>query len=135
MTKVNNTSTLIDLKLQVINYHSGDNMDYLQRQMANDACYTSHNGVQYKKRQIADAIADFETAVEEGRDMKADAISRRLENMEVELAELLERHDADVAVFEIITNGETWTNQRTTKKPQLKDAAKRLAELKKKVAA
>lgn len=135
MTDTRNTSQLIDLKLQVINYHSGENLDYLQRQLANDACYTSHNGVQFKKKQIADAIADYESAIAEGRDMKADAIARKLDNMEVELAELLERHDADVAVYEIITEGETWTRQAPKSKPQLKQASKRISELKKMVAA
>ena len=40
MTKVNNSSTLIELKLAVINYHDGENMNYLQKNIARDACYT-----------------------------------------------------------------------------------------------
>ena len=44
-----NTSQLIELKLKTIQYHSGDNLDYLQKNIARDACYTSHNSVAYKR--------------------------------------------------------------------------------------
>lgn len=126
-------SKLVELKLQTIQYHNGNNMDYLMTSMARDACYTSYNSLVYKKKQMADTITDFETAVVEGRDMRAEAITRKLENMEIELEHLVERHDADCQVYTIITDGQAWTAER--KERNVKGAlAKRVAELKKKVA-
>lgn len=133
MTK--KTSTLIELKLAVIQYHTGDNMDYLQRGIARDACYTSFNSLAYKRKQMADTIADFETAVVEGRNTIAERLATRVENMEVELNELIERHEADKAVYEIICDGEEWTLEPKKRAPITKDQTKRIAELKAKVAA
>lgn len=133
MTK--KTSTLIELKLAVIQYHTGDNMDYLQRGIARDACYTSLNSLTYKRKQMADTIADFETAVVEGRDMLAERLGSRVENMNVELEELIERHEADKAVYEIISDGEVWTPESKKRAPITKDQTKRIAELKAMVAA
>jgi len=131
MTK--NVSKLIELKLAVIQYHNGDNMDYLMKGIARDACYTSYNSLAYKKKQMADTIADFETAVVENKDIRADAIARRLDNMNIELESLMERHEADKAVYEIITNGEEWSPQ--TKSRNVPAAlAKKVATMKKVVA-
>ena len=133
MTK--NASKLIELKLAVIQYHTGDNMDYLQRGIARDACYTSFNSLTYKRKQMADTIADFETAVVENRDTIADRLASRVENMEIELNELIERHEADKAVYEIIADGEEWLMEPKKRAIITKDKAKRIAELKAKVAA
>jgi len=132
MTTKNNTSKLIDLKLAVINYHDGDNMDYLRNAVARDACYTSYNSLAWKKKQMADAIADFETAVAEGRDSIQMRIVSKIEAMEAELTELEERHEADKAVFFIITEGQEWTAERKAKPNVLK--ASTLEALKKRVA-
>ena len=107
MTKT--TSKLIQLKLDTIKFHEGEGMDYLMKGIARDACYTSFNSLQYKKKVMADTLADFETALAENRDTRADAINRKLENMHVELEHLIERHDADKAVYEIICDGEEWS--------------------------
>ena len=129
----NNTSKLIELKLAVIQYHNDENMDYLMKGIARDACYTSYNSLVYKKKQMADTIADFETAVVENKDTRADAIARRLDNMNVELENLIERHDADKAVYEIITDGEEWSPQ--TKSRNVPAAlAQKVAAMKKAVA-
>lgn len=129
----NNTSKLIELKLAVIKYHNEDNMDYLMKGIARDACYTSYNSLQYKRKQMADTIADFETAVVENKDTKADAIARRLDSMNIELEHLIERHDADRAVYEIIADGEEWSPQ--TKSRSVPAAlAKKVAAMKKAVA-
>ena len=127
------TSQLIELKLAVIQFHNGDNMDYLMKGIARDACYTSYNSLQYKRKQMADTIADFETAVVENRDTKADAIARRLDNMNVELEHLIERHDADKAVFEIITDGEQWEPQKKSRNVPAA-LTKKIAAMKKAVA-
>ena len=123
---------LVELKLQTIQYHNGDNMDYLMTSMAKDACYTSYNSLVYKKKQMDDTITDFETAVTEGRDMKAEAITRKLDNMEIELEHLEERHNADCQVYTIIT--EVKLGHQNVRNVRLQALAKKVAELKKRVA-
>ena len=129
----NNASTLIELKLAVIQYHSGENMDYLQKGIARDACYTSFNSLAYKRKMMADAIADFETAVTEGRDVPAERLCTRIENMEVELDALIERHEADKGAYTIISDGEEWSPTKATRNVS-SDLAKRVAAMKAKVA-
>lgn len=112
------TPSLIELKLAVIEYHNGPNMDYLQKNISRDACYTSNNSLTYKKRQMADAIGDFESAIAEDRDVLAERLCQRIESMEVELEELIERHEADKAVYLIVSDGEEWvafTSKTSTK--------------------
>lgn len=129
-----NTSKLIELKLAVITYHNGENMDYLMKGMARDACYTSFNSLQYKRKQMADTIADFETAVVENKDTMADRLASRLDAMNIELEHLIERHDADKAVYEIINDGEEWTHERKSRNVS-GALAKKVAQYKKAVGA
>jgi hypothetical protein len=131
MTKT--TPTLIELKLSVIQYHAGEGMDYLQKGIARDACYTSFNSLKYKKKLMADAISDYETAVVENRDAPQMRILSMIERMEVELEALEERHTADKSVYEIITDGEQWSMAPQKSSPALK--ASKLEALKKRVAA
>jgi hypothetical protein len=109
MTK--KTPTLVELKLAVLNYYQATQDVVPNEQfiagIARDECYTSHNSLMYKKKQMADKLADYETAVEEGKDIRADAIARLLDNMEVELTLLDERHQADLSVYEQVT-GTQW---------------------------
>lgn len=128
-----NASKLIELKLAVIQYHDGEHMDYLQVGIARDACYTSLNSLQYKKKLMADAISDYETAVAEGRDAPQMRILNMIEQMEVELEELEERHQADKAVYHIITDGEEWEPTPKRRAPAMK--SDKIAALKKRVAA
>jgi hypothetical protein len=109
MTK--KTPTLVELKLAVLNYYQATqdvvpNEQFIAA-ICRDECYTSHNSLNYKKRQLADKLADYETAVEEGKTIKADAITRLIDNMEVELTLLDERHQADLSVYEQVT-GTQW---------------------------
>jgi hypothetical protein len=129
----NKASTLIELKMAVIQYHTGDNMDYLQKSIARDACYTSFNSLAYKRKMMADSIADFETAVAEGRDVPAERLCTRIENMEVELDALVERHEADKAVYTLVSDGEEWAQNKPTRNVS-SDLAKRVAAMKAKVA-
>ena len=129
----NNASTLIELKLAVIQYHTGENMDYLHKGIARDACYTSFNSLSYKRKQMADTIADFETAVTEGRDVLAERLCTRIENMEIELDALIERHEADKAAYHIITDGEEWSPNKAPTRNVPSDLAKRVAAMKAKV--
>ena len=105
---IKTTSKLIQLKLDTIKFHEGEGMDYLMKGIARDACYTSFNSLQYKKKIMADTLAAFETALAERRDIKAETLDSKLQNMHVELEHLIERHDADKAVYEIICDGEEW---------------------------
>lgn len=136
MTNDKNTSqldALVKLKLDVIKFHDGDDTDYLQKGIARDACYTSFNSLSYKKKQMADAITDYETAVLENRDAPQMRILSLIERMEVELEHLELRHKADLAVYIEINDGEVWEPQQKKRSPKLK--ADKLAALKKRVAA
>ena len=132
MTKSNSTTKLIDLKLAVINFHDGDNMEYLQKNIARDACYTSYNSLTYKKKMLADAVTDFETYVLEGKDIAAERACEKAERMEVELDQLTERHEADKAVYLIITDGEEWSV--TVKPRNTGNLSSKLAAMQKRVA-
>jgi hypothetical protein len=130
-----NASELIKLKLAVIQYHNDENMDYLQRGIARDACYTSFNSLGFKRKQMADTIAEFETAMIEQRDTLADRLVKRIEGMERELEHLVERHEADKAVYELICDGQQWHPEPKRRAPITKDMAARINELKARVAA
>ena len=109
MTK--KTPTLVELKLAVLNYWQSTqdvvpNEQFIES-IARDECYTSHNSLNYKKRQLADKLADYETAKEEGRDTARSAIQRLIDAIEIELDLLHERHEADLSVFEQVT-GRQW---------------------------
>jgi hypothetical protein len=112
--------TLVELKLAVLNHFQATQDVAPNEQfvagIARDECYTSHNSLVYKKKQMADKIADYETAVEEGKDIRADAIARLLDNMEVELTLLAERHEADLSVYEQVT-GTQWEPMAKKRRP------------------
>ena len=61
--------TLVELKLAVLNHFQATQDVAPNEQfvagIARDECYTSHNSLVYKKKQMADKLADYETAVEE----------------------------------------------------------------------
>lgn len=103
---------LVDLKLAVINYHKGDEFEYLRKQCATDACYTSFNSMQWKQKQMADLKAEIvELHTASGTEVVDVKIERKVmlyQSMECELDELSYRHDADKEVYTIITQGETW---------------------------
>jgi hypothetical protein len=134
MTK--KTPTLVELKLAVLNYYQATQDVVPNEQfiagIARDECYTSHNSLMYKKKQMADKLADYETAVEEGKDIRADAIARLLDNMEVELTLLDERHQADLSVYEQVT-GTQWEPMAKKRAPA-KLSDDRMKALKAKVA-
>jgi len=128
------TSKLIELKLAVIKYHQIDGNDYLIQSIARDACYTSHNSIVYKKKQMADEMADYETKVEEKRDAPLMRISNRIDRMEIELDHLEERHHADLAAYTIITDGLEWSPPPPKKRAPMMKSSK-IEALKKRVAA
>ena len=134
MTK--KTPTLVELKLAVLNYWQGTqdvkpNEQFIEG-IARDECYTSHNSLNYKKRQLADKLAEYETAKEEGRDTSRYAIQRLIDAIEVELDLLHERHEADLSVFEQVT-GRQWEPAPKKRRPEQR-SNDRMAALKAKVA-
>jgi hypothetical protein len=105
-------TSLIDLKLAVIKFHNGN--DYFETSLARDACFTSHNSLNYKKTgvgQMADVAAEIKGLLPERgteiADVKLERLITKYEAMEQELNALQERHDADKAVFKAIT-GDDW---------------------------
>ena len=141
MTKT--LSQLAKLKLEVINYHNHDisnpdaktggtavNDKFLVG-LARDACYTSHNSLNFKRKQIADALGDYDTAVEAKNISDIERTQRWIDRLCPELDELQTRHDADLEVYKHITCGETWLpNSRSTAAPK----ARNFNDLRKRVA-
>lgn len=114
----NTISTLAQMKLDVIKYHAvtittdldGNEITNLKDlvSMANDACYTSHNSVMYVKKSIADALADYDIACENKNARDTERLERYLAILQERYAAQDERHQADVDVYSILTNGEQW---------------------------
>jgi len=139
MTKV---SKLAQLKLEVINYHTTDKPsadgpiinDKFLINLAGDACYTSHNSLTYKKKQVADARAEYDRHVHENNIYSAEKTERWIDLLTPELDELQTRHDADVEVFAIITHGEVWKYTPKTNKSTKTFIPRDFTSLDKKVA-
>ena len=141
MTKT--LSQLAKLKLEVINYHNHDisnpdnktggtavNDKFLVG-LSRDACYTSHNSLNFKRKQIADALGDYDTAVEAKNISDIERSQRWIDRLCPELDELQTRHDADLEVYKHITCGETWLpNSRPSAAPK----ARNFNDLRKRVA-
>jgi len=109
-------SKLAKMKLEVINFHTTDkpsvdgpviNTAFLTK-LASDACYVSNNGLTYKKKQLADSLADYDQAFEDKNSYAIDRTERWINTLQPELAELKDRHDADCQVYTVITGGEAW---------------------------
>lgn len=117
MTKLNITSykDLIAAKTAIINYHKGDQNAYTREAIARDACFTSHNSMQWKALQMAEALGEIRKWREDNPDAEVIdvAISKKkrlYDSMEQEHAELEERHKADREVHKAIV-GKEWKPQ------------------------
>ena len=118
MTKI---SKLAQLKLEVINYHTTDKPsadgpiinDKFLIGLGRDACYTSNNSLTFKKKQLADSLAEYDTAVAEANGYAMERTERWISTLMPELDELQTRHDADCEVFAVLTHGEVWQAKRT----------------------
>ena len=124
-----NVSKLAQLKLDVINYHATDKPsadgpvvnDRFLIGLGRDACYTSHNSLTFKKKQIADSLAEYDMAVEEKNTYSMERTERWINTLYPELEELEARHNADLEVYLQLTSGEVWT---PNKRPAPSKAAK-----------
>jgi len=118
MTKI---SKLAQLKLEVINYHTTDKPsadgpiinDKFLIGLGRDACYTSNNSLTFKKKQLADSLAEYDIAVEEANGYAMERTERWINTLMPELDELQTRHNADCEVFAALTHGEVWQAKRT----------------------
>lgn len=127
------TPTLTELKLAVVNFHSGE---YTRISVARDACYTSHNSIQWKLGQMSDLKAEIASLMplDDQSEVVSVKLAKKLDifhSMEDELAELEERHNADLEVYKL-TSGDDWMRTpRSTGKAEsssiLEEAQKILA--------
>jgi hypothetical protein len=142
----NNVSNLAKLKLEVIKYHTNQNGEsntsmvnqYFLHSLARDACYTSNNSLQFKKKQIADSTADYDSEIEKGNNIGAERVEQKVERLYLELDELQIRHDADCQVYTLITGGQAWmSNTSSSKQAPKKESAimKKARQLKAEVGA
>jgi len=134
MTK--KTLTLVERKLAVLDWFNGlqdvaPNERFIES-IAKDECYTSKNSLDYKKRMLADRLADYEDAAEQEQHIKMDALQKLIDNVEDELALLETRHEADLSVYEQVT-GKSWEPAPKKTRP-VSMSKERLAALKARVA-
>tara|TARA_R110000737_G_scaffold200846_1_gene220358 strand:- start:303 stop:710 length:408 start_codon:yes stop_codon:yes gene_type:complete len=118
------------MKLTVIKYHthSNDNPDnkvggrVINEKfligLANDACFTSNNGLKWKRDQISDALSDYDRAKKDENTYDMNRSENWLARLKPELEELMVRHDADKEVFKRLTGGETWMPKRPKDQPK-----------------
>jgi hypothetical protein len=129
MKKQDTTPTLFDMKLAVVNFHKGEQNEYLRISIARDACYTSFNSIEWKSEQMSvtknELAALSASAGQEVVDINVGKKISLYRKMEDELAELQERHVADLKVYTEVTQGEVWTRKpkRTYVSEGLGDAA------------
>lgn len=115
MTKTT-TSSIIAQKLDHILYFQQDGVnESLLIGIARDACYTANNGLSFKKKQLADILAEYDRHMSEKDDNAAERAERFAGKLYAELGILEERFDIEKAVYSQITGGEEWTP--TIKRP------------------
>jgi hypothetical protein len=140
----NNVSNLAKLKLEVIKYHTNQDGEsntsmvnqYFLQSLARDACYTSNNSLQFKKKQIADSTADYDSEIEKGNNIGAERVEQKVERLYLELDELQIRHDADCQVYTLITGGQAWMSSSSKQAPKKESAImKKARQLKAEVGA
>lgn len=119
MTQQVTTSSIIDQKLEHINYFREDGIhDALYIGIARDACYTANNSLGFKKKQLSEALADYDRFMSEKDDNAAERVERFIGRMYHELEILEERLEIEKSVYFIITDGEEWTATPKSKGPR-----------------
>ena len=109
-------SKLAKMKLEVINFHTTDKPsadgpvvnDNFLKGLGRDACYTSSNSLTFKKKQLADSLAEYDQAFADKNSYAIERTERWINTLMPELEELQARHDADCQVYTVITGGEAW---------------------------
>lgn len=132
MTKALTTSNIISQKLDHINYFREDGIyDALFVGIARDACYTAHNSLNFKKKQLSDILAEYDRHMAEKEDHAAERAEIFAGRLYAELEILEERLEIEKAVYFTLTNGEEWVPSQK-RKPALKSVD--MNALRKKVA-
>lgn len=122
---------LTNLKLAVVNIHTGDENKYVRITVARDACFTSHNALKWKTEQMDDVRDEISGIVNDGGEVSNLNLERKIElfaRMESELNELTLRHEADLAVYEAVTE-EKWRPGPRTKAKAKPEMKAKLAEI------
>jgi len=131
-------SKLAKMKLEVINFHTTDKPsvdgpvvnDNFLKGLGRDACYTSSNSLTFKKKQLADSLAEYDQAFADKNSYAIERTERWINTLMPELEELQARHDADCQVYTVLTGGEAWTAK---KKPSTNVKAANFSALRKMV--
>ena len=100
---------LIALKLEVIQFHTGTENEYIRNSMAHDACFTANNSVKYKEEIISENRGTLKGLLvdDNGSEVvstEQSRLARIIKAQEAELKELDLRFKADCAVFKQLTN-------------------------------
>lgn len=123
---------LVQLKMEVINYHKGEENEYLRAQIAKDACYTSNNSIQYKTEMMSRVKEEIAMMIpEQGSEVTDVNLGKKIfiyRSMEQELEELEQRHKADLEVHKKIT-GEDWSARPKKKQSSNAEVTEALAIL------
>jgi len=128
MVTKNITSNLIKSKQSALAYVEASHKaktgeaanEYFLLSVASGACYNSKGAVDYKRRQIADALTEYEEKEAKGLDPS----SHKLDGLDVELDILVEMHEVDLSVHESI-NGTKWEpRDKKRRSAQLSDERK-----------
>jgi len=128
MVTKNITSNLIKSKQSALAYVEASHKaktgeaanEYFLLSIASGACYNSKGAVDYKRRQITEALIDYED--KEARGLEPS--SHKLDGLDVELDILMEMHHVDLSVHESI-NGTKWEpRDKKRRSAQLSDEKK-----------
>ena len=104
------TSEIIGQKIDHIKFFSDDDThEAFLRSIAQDACYTANNSVNYKKKLLADALAEYDDHKAKGNELSAEKTKAYAGRLQAETEILIERLEIEKAVFFTITGGEEWT--------------------------
>lgn len=113
MTKQLKPSDIIAQKMEHIKYFTNDNQ-YLLVSIARDACYTANNSLEYKRKQLSDALADYDRHIEEKNVNAVERAERYIVRLNEELEILMCRFEIECGVYELFT-GEKWSPKPVAK--------------------
>ena len=131
---MNAQATLAELKIAVIEHTVIDNPKYKEI-LAEQQCFSSYSLLTFKRKQLADHVAAFESAIDEGRTIKAESEERICSAIHDELQDIEERHIADCSVYNYFSDGKEWTAPTRGKKSVSNESRNRLDKFKKVLAA
>lgn len=115
MAKALTASDIIKQKLEHIKYFSDDDInEVVLIGIARDACYTANNSLNFKKKQLADTLAEYDRHVAEEDKYSAERSERYASRLYTELEVFEERLHIEKTVYFSIS-GEEWhpTQKRT----------------------